>query len=72
MMSETRGITKASTGLKKTIRNRYEPLHPNECDSLDEMYQSLVGQVAKTNSRRNKHMNKEMESLLKSVLQIKF
>lgn len=49
MMSETRGITKESTGFKKTISNYYERLYPNDCDNLDEMHQFLERQIMKMN-----------------------
>lgn len=64
MMSETRGITKESTGFKKTISNYYERLYPNDCDNLDEMHQFLERQIMKMNSKTNKNMNKEIKFLI--------
>lgn len=64
MVSETRGITKDSIGFKKTIRNYYERLYPNECDNLDEMYKFLERQITKMNSRRNQNMNKKIKFLI--------
>lgn len=61
-MSETRGITKESTGFKKTIRNYYERLYPNDCDNLNEMHQFLERRIMKMNS--NKNMNKEIKFLI--------